>query len=243
MGVAILSGVFSSLQSRPFGASSSNAQPESGYSTPTQSFSLSAPEASLPGKFVATVGREETVRKLQKTLGEIEFVKSGRLGSDGIQVVPGEGNLEAVKGSDVILVCCKPQMVAGILQQDGMQEALEGKLVISICAGVRLDQLKELCPTSTVVVRAMPNTPSKVSLVLAEALLGILTESNTIPDRRRNDCDHSSPFHSTLNPSNFAFPLHPLWSSSVLGRETLRRMYGFGWIRAGVCCPCSGSYG
>jgi pyrroline-5-carboxylate reductase len=174
MGVAILSGVFKSLQSRPSGASSSNAQTESGYSTPTQSFSLSAPEASLPGKFVATVGREETVRKLQKTLGEIEYVKSGRLGSDGVQVVPGEGNLEAVKGSDVILICCKPQMVEGILQQDGMQEALEGKLVISICAGVRLDQLKELCPASTVVIRAMPNTPSKVSFAIIRARIGML---------------------------------------------------------------------
>jgi pyrroline-5-carboxylate reductase len=57
-------------------------------------------------------------------------------------------------------------MVAGILTQEGMSQALEGKMVISICAGVRMEQLKELCPESTVCLRAMPNTPSKVSLSL-----------------------------------------------------------------------------
>lgn len=43
-----------------------------------------------------------------------------------------------------------------------MAEALDGKLVISICAGVTMAQLKSWVPTSTIVVRAMPNTPCKV---------------------------------------------------------------------------------
>jgi pyrroline-5-carboxylate reductase len=49
------------------------------------------------------------------------------------------------------------------LMQEGMDKALEGKMVISICAGVRLEQLKDLCPASSLCLRAMPNTPSKVS--------------------------------------------------------------------------------
>jgi pyrroline-5-carboxylate reductase len=164
MGIAILSGVFTSLQSRPISPQTPN-EPVSGFSTPTQSFSLSAPEASLPSGFIATVGREETVRKLSKTLNAMEYVSSGRAGGNGVQVLAGpESNLQAVTQSDVILLCCKPQMVAGILTQEGMSQALEGKMVISICAGVRMEQLKELCPESTVCLRAMPNTPSKVGL-------------------------------------------------------------------------------
>lgn len=44
-----------------------------------------------------------------------------------------------------------------------MAEALDGKLVISICAGVTMAQLKSWVPSSTIVVRAMPNTPCKVT--------------------------------------------------------------------------------
>lgn len=162
MGIAILSGVFTSLQTRPADPQTPM-EPVSGFSTPTQSFSLSAPEASLPSGFIATVGREETVRKLSKTLNAMDYVQSGRAGKEGIKVLAGpESNLEAVRKSDVILLCCKPQMVAGILTQEGMDKALEGKMVISICAGVRLEQLKDLCPASSLCLRAMPNTPSKI---------------------------------------------------------------------------------
>ena len=55
-------------------------------------------------------------------------------------------------------------MVKLILAEEGMSEALEGKLLISICAGVTMSQLKSWVPSSTIVVRAMPNTPSKASL-------------------------------------------------------------------------------
>lgn len=44
-----------------------------------------------------------------------------------------------------------------------MSEAISGKLVISICAGVTLSQLRSWVPKDTEVVRAMPNTPCKVS--------------------------------------------------------------------------------
>jgi pyrroline-5-carboxylate reductase len=54
-------------------------------------------------------------------------------------------------------------MVKLILAEEGMSEALEGKILISICAGVTMSQLKSWVPSSTIVVRAMPNTPSKVS--------------------------------------------------------------------------------
>jgi pyrroline-5-carboxylate reductase len=45
-----------------------------------------------------------------------------------------------------------------------MQEALAGKLLISILAGVTIAQLTSWVPASTKVIRAMPNTPCRVRL-------------------------------------------------------------------------------
>lgn len=53
-------------------------------------------------------------------------------------------------------------MAHSVLSQPGMSEALEGKLLVSILAGVTIAQLEALVPSSTRVVRAMPNTPCKV---------------------------------------------------------------------------------
>ena len=57
---------------------------------------------------------------------------------------------------------CKPQIAQKILSEPGMQEALDGKLLISILAGVTIAQLEAMVLPSTKVVRAMPNTPCKV---------------------------------------------------------------------------------
>jgi len=71
-------------------------------------------------------------------------------------------NVQAVIRSDVILLCCKPQIAHAILSEPGMQEALENKLLISILAGVTISQLSEMVGPTTKVVRAMPNTPCKI---------------------------------------------------------------------------------
>jgi len=46
-----------------------------------------------------------------------------------------------------------------------MAEALDGKLLISILAGVTIRQLTGWVLPSTRVVRAMPNTPCKVRML------------------------------------------------------------------------------
>lgn len=61
---------------------------------------------------------------------------------------------------------CKPQQANGILAAPLMSAALEGKLLISILAGVTIEQLRSWVPASTRVVRAMPNTPCKVSIMV-----------------------------------------------------------------------------
>ena len=68
-------------------------------------------------------------------------------------------NREACRVGDVVVVCVKPHEVGPLLGAPDMAALLEGKLVISIAAGVRLDQLAGWLPGSAV-VRAMPNTPA-----------------------------------------------------------------------------------
>ena len=67
-------------------------------------------------------------------------------------------NREAVRAGDVVLVCVKPHEVGPLLRDPETAKLLEGKLLISIAAGIRLDQLAGWLPGSAV-VRAMPNTP------------------------------------------------------------------------------------
>jgi pyrroline-5-carboxylate reductase len=67
-------------------------------------------------------------------------------------------NLEACQAAQVVLVCVKPHEVGPLLSNPQMTALLAGKLIISIAAGVRLDQLAGWLPKSAV-VRAMPNTP------------------------------------------------------------------------------------
>ncbi|KAK4688352.1 pyrroline-5-carboxylate reductase, partial [Tremellales sp. Uapishka_1] len=158
MGVAILSGVLSSLESRittPSPNGKAN-EPSSGISTPTSSQFLDAPDEALPSRFIATVGREETGRKLKKT-----FKDMGGLG-ERVEIVAGKGNVESVRQADVVIICSKPQICKQILAEDGMADALDGKLMISICAGVTIAQLKSYVPENVDVIRAMPNTPCKI---------------------------------------------------------------------------------
>jgi len=96
MGVAIISGVVASLQSRDnvhiFPKWESHTP---GTSTPT----ADSPDPSLPSFFIATVTREESAKKLQHTFGLL-----GGLGAT-VQVLVGE-NLVAVQRSDVVILWC-----------------------------------------------------------------------------------------------------------------------------------------
>jgi pyrroline-5-carboxylate reductase len=98
MGIAILSGTLTSLENRSRQTHGQNVEPPSGISTPTASQFLDAPDDALPSRFIATVGREETGRKLKKM-----FEGMGGLGGM-VEVMAGKGNVQAVEEADVILV-------------------------------------------------------------------------------------------------------------------------------------------
>jgi len=72
----------------------------------------------------------------------------------------------------VIILGCKPYMVGEILKEEGMKEALAGKLLISICAGVPVEQIgnvlygpeypQDLPHDACRILRVMPNTAAVV---------------------------------------------------------------------------------
>ncbi|KAI0331129.1 pyrroline-5-carboxylate reductase [Cubamyces sp. BRFM 1775] len=155
MGIAILSGVLASLESKASGGSAIPNHPKWESHTPGTVTPQTLDDESLPSRFIACVSREESAKKLSAA-----FFVSGTLGRS-VEIVC-RGNVNAVRESNVVLLCCKPQLASTILSEPGMREALEGKLLISILAGVTISQLEAMVGPSTRVVRAMPNTPCKI---------------------------------------------------------------------------------
>jgi len=78
-------------------------------------------------------------------------------------------NSEVVKKSDVIILAVKPQDLDAIVQ--GIAVPLEGKLLISICAGITTKRL-ESCFGRVAVVRVMPNMPGQISQGISAVSLG-----------------------------------------------------------------------
>ncbi|MEM7049011.1 MAG: pyrroline-5-carboxylate reductase [Acidobacteriota bacterium] len=70
-------------------------------------------------------------------------------------------NTEAVAAADVVLLCVKPQSAEAVLSE--LSEVLEpGQLLVSILAGVTLEDIERRLRPGVAVVRAMPNTASLV---------------------------------------------------------------------------------
>ncbi|TKA79765.1 Pyrroline-5-carboxylate reductase [Cryomyces minteri] len=156
MGIAILSGIMDSLSdirsSVPASAS------PSGTSTPAEEL----PQR-LPSRFFACVRRHESAKRIK-----VELSKH----ASSLTILEGD-NLRGVREADVVLLGCKPQMVGDILGNDDIREALKGKLLVSILAGVPVEQIENILygdssfedPSQNGrcrIVRAMPNTASKV---------------------------------------------------------------------------------
>lgn len=122
MGIAILNGILTSL------VEMQGPKPlQSGSSTPAEDV-----PRSLPSRFIACVRTPETAKKVKSALWEHSSV---------LKVVRNE-NLAAVQQAQVIVLTCKPYMVKEILGAPGMAKSLHGKLLISVCAGITVEQLE-----------------------------------------------------------------------------------------------------
>jgi pyrroline-5-carboxylate reductase len=86
------------------------------------------------------------------------------------QVTVTDSNLQAVKESEIVLLCVKPQVMDAVLAEIAAVTD-RSKLVISIAAGVTIARLEKALAGGPRIVRVMPNTPALV-LAGAAALCG-----------------------------------------------------------------------
>ncbi|PHH79077.1 hypothetical protein CDD80_5636 [Ophiocordyceps camponoti-rufipedis] len=150
MGIAILNGVLTSLsEPKPLPTPS-----PSGESTPAEEL-----PAVLPSRFIACVRSAQGAERVAVSLKA----------HSSVVTIMRERNTEAVSQAQVVLLACKPYMVDKVLGEAGMADALRGKLLISICAGISIEQLtKTLYGNHTPshddcrFVRAMCNTAALI---------------------------------------------------------------------------------
>jgi pyrroline-5-carboxylate reductase len=68
----------------------------------------------------------------------------------------------AADGADVLVLAVKPQVLKAVCAELAEIVAARRPLVISIAAGIRIDQLRDWLGTDVPIVRSMPNTPARL---------------------------------------------------------------------------------
>lgn len=81
----------------------------------------------------------------------------------GIRVT--QDNAEAARHADVIVLAVKPQLMAAMLADlHGAIGTFDGKLLVSIAAGIKVARLAEMTGGHDRIIRCMPNTPALLGL-------------------------------------------------------------------------------
>lgn len=189
LGIAILSGILDSISHHPNqSAAPSPAYPDSGTATPTNTKEPTALSGlfQTPNKFIACVRRPESAKRIRQAISQFPTVM------DSVTVLQND-NLKGVQAADVVILGCKPYMVKDLLNEPGIKEALAGKLLISICAGVPVDQISQALYSANYadlaqqqetqdqtckIVRVMPNTAALVR----ESMTVIATSNPPLPE-------------------------------------------------------------
>lgn len=129
---------------------------------------------------IATVGTESSKQRVTDALSDQ---------ASKVTVLTQQGNLQAIKEADVVIIAIEPvkrQLVFGI---PSVTEALHGKLIISIMAGISTAVLSRLvsggsevsnCAEKLQIVRVMPNMAAKIrkAMTLFTSQEGALTKEN-----------------------------------------------------------------
>ncbi|MDC6109376.1 pyrroline-5-carboxylate reductase [Serratia rubidaea] len=77
-------------------------------------------------------------------------------------IISSADNAACAQEADVVVLAVKPQLMADVCQVLQGQVSFDGKLVLSIAAGVQVERFYQLLGQSLNIVRIMPNTPSLV---------------------------------------------------------------------------------
>jgi pyrroline-5-carboxylate reductase len=172
MGIAIMNGIMAHLEDRYKGVSF--LPPARLVDNTTPSTPVEELPQNIPTRFIACVRRNQSTKRIQEALSLYSITPPSIYINE---------NVKAVTEADVVLLGCKPQMFREILKASGMKDALAGKLLISILAGVTVDQIEGTLYGASLpldacrIVRAMPNTASFVR----ESMTVIATSTPPLP--------------------------------------------------------------
>lgn len=87
-------------------------------------------------------------------------------------------NADAVKNADIIVLAVKPQIMAQVVTQLAEHLQRRGPLIISIAAGITVNNLQTWLGKNSAIVRCMPNTPALIQAA-ATALFATTNVSAT----------------------------------------------------------------
>ncbi|RSL94842.1 hypothetical protein CEP52_012424 [Fusarium oligoseptatum] len=110
--------------------------------------------APLVSRFILCTKTESSAQSLQKELSSSSF-----------QINIFHANNNAVEEADVVILGFKPFMATEILQAPGMRQALEGKLIVSMLAGMGCQQIGDIITAGDgkvpLIARAIPNIAAR----------------------------------------------------------------------------------
>ncbi len=75
-----------------------------------------------------------------------------------------QDNNQATASAEVVVLAVKPQLMQQVCAALAADGSLDGKLFVSIAAGINTNRLKQMLGGEYAVVRTMPNTPSALAL-------------------------------------------------------------------------------
>lgn len=171
MGIAILGGIFEALSHE---ASKDHASLPGSSPLGTAALAPAKP-CRTPTKFNACVRQPASAERIRKKLGRYPAYSSLKI-HENENVVP-------TKEADVVLLCCEPHVVSDMLQTEGMREALTGKLLISIAAGITEQEISASLSSGAsgaancTIIRAMPNAAAAIR----ESMTVIATPKPPLP--------------------------------------------------------------
>lgn len=135
-------------------------------------------------RFTVSVSSDKTVRHLEDNF---------KMYSDRLHLVRNR-NVEAARNADAVMMCFPPDQIHAVLREDGMADAVRGKLLVSILAGISRDNIVQalLGNNSSAtndevqsqtemmhVIRAMPSIGAQAE----ESATMIVEEKPQLPDK------------------------------------------------------------
>lgn len=107
-------------------------------------------------------------------MSDISLEKRKRL-HDSLGVHVTEDNEKTVKESEMIISAIKPQVFETVFDRE-FGKLFEGKIFISIMAGITLESLSRSLAKTCVIARVMPNTPALVQSGMSSVCYNALAE-------------------------------------------------------------------